>query len=100
MGYQNLYEQSVGTRELFEGKNVVPLTLIHKLLNEEWFLNNVNKRALETNILNKILMNSKIKKKLFHLKVAKILLETVTPDSKFYKKHVSKKANLIANQIV
>lgn len=41
-------------------------------------------------------MNSKIKKKLFHLKVARILLRSDALDAKEYKKNVSKQANMIA----
>jgi hypothetical protein len=41
-------------------------------------------------------MNSKIKKKLFHLKVAKILLHSDANDAKIYKKNVSRGANKIA----
>jgi len=52
---------------------------------------------LEANISNKILMNSKIKKKLFHLKVAKILLHSEANDAKVYKKNVSRGANKIAS---
>ena len=100
MGYQTQYEDSVGTRQQFEGKNVVSLTLMHHLLSESWFLRGVNKRILEANISNKILLNSKIKKKLFHLKAASILLHTETTDPKAYKKLVSRKANLIASTIV
>ena len=100
MGYQNLYEQSVGTRQLFEGKNVVSLTLIYQLLSEKWFNENVNKELLAANISNKILLNSKIKKKLFHLKVTSVLLHTNVSEAKFYKKQVSKMANTIASHIV
>lgn len=41
-------------------------------------------------------MNSKIKKKLFHLKVAKVLLHLRADDAKEYKKNVSRSANAIA----
>jgi hypothetical protein len=44
-------------------------------------------------------MNSKIKKKLFHLKVAKILLNSEAEDGKVYKKNVSRGANKIATKI-
>lgn len=44
-------------------------------------------------------MNSKIKKKLFHLKVARILLQTKAKDAKEFKKLVSRKANTIALEI-
>jgi hypothetical protein len=41
-------------------------------------------------------MNSKIKKKLFHLKVAKILLYFEANDAKAYKKNISRGANKVA----
>lgn len=44
-------------------------------------------------------MNSKIKKKLFHLRVTKILLTADAADAKLYKKCVSKGANRIARVI-
>jgi hypothetical protein len=44
-------------------------------------------------------MNSKIKKKLFHIKVANILLNCETVDPKIYKKNVSRSANKIAAEI-
>lgn len=96
LGFKQDYQRCVGTREEFQGKNVVSLSLIFQLLSEQWFHRNVNKRLLEANISNKILMNSKIKKKLFHLKVAKILLNSEAFDAKVYKKNVSRGANKIA----
>jgi len=41
--------------------------MIFKLTREPWFERNINKSQVVVNISNKILMNSKIKKKLFHL---------------------------------
>lgn len=99
LGFKQDYQRCVGTREEFQGKNVVSLSLIFQLLSEEWFHRNVNKTLLEANISNKILMNSKIKKKLFHLKVAKILLHSEAHDAKVYKKNVSRGANKIASEI-
>jgi hypothetical protein len=66
-GLQREYEACVGTRESFEGKNVVSLAEIHRVLSQEWFREGINLTALVSNMSNKILMNSKIKKKLFHL---------------------------------
>ena len=45
-------------------------------------------------------MNSKIKKKLFHLKVARILLDSKANGAKEFKKLVSRKANAAALEIV
>lgn len=99
LGFKEDYERCVGTREEFEGKNVVSLTLIYQLFSEPWFQRSVNKRLLEANISNKILMNSKIKKKLFHIKVANVLLNYDIVDAKNYKKNVSRSANKIAAEI-
>lgn len=42
-------------------------------------------------------MNSKIKKKLFHLLIAQIILsDTNTQDVKIFKKTISKEANLLS----
>lgn len=99
MGLQKSYEESVGTREEFEGKNVVSLSLIHKLVSEEWFVSRINKTEMESNISNKILLNSKIKRKLFHLKATHILLNTVSPTPKLFKKQVSSRVNSIASSL-
>jgi hypothetical protein len=70
IGLRELYEQCVGTRELFEGKNVVSLAVLHQLISQPWFTEAVDRDALLASVCSKILVNSKIKKKLFHLKVA------------------------------
>lgn len=57
----------MGTRESFEGKNVVSLAEIYRVMSQSWFAQSINLPALISNMSNKILMNSKIKKKLFHL---------------------------------
>ncbi len=75
IGCQRYYEECVGTRKSFEGKNVVSLTQIHKLMSQTWFKKYINIDVLISNMSNKILMNSKIKKKLFHLLLAKKLFE-------------------------
>jgi hypothetical protein len=41
IGLKEEYELLVGSREEFEGKNVVSLSLIHKLMGAEWFRQNV-----------------------------------------------------------
>ena len=51
---------------------------------------------LLANLSNKIMMNSKIKKKLFHLKVAKAIFSLPLMEAKEFKKTVSKEANNIA----
>lgn len=43
VGYQENYEECVGSRQMFEAKNVVSLGTIHKLLGQNWFINNINK---------------------------------------------------------
>jgi hypothetical protein len=63
----------VGTRESFEGKNVVSLAEIYRVMSQPWFAATINLPALVSNMSNKILMNSKIKKKLFHLLLVKDL---------------------------
>lgn len=43
LGYREAFEKSVGCRSEFEGKNVVSLDLIHRLISQDWFLRNINK---------------------------------------------------------
>jgi len=52
----------------------VSLDMIFNLTREPWFERNINKNQVLINISNKILMNSKIKKKLFHLLIAQYIL--------------------------
>jgi PIN domain nuclease of toxin-antitoxin system len=87
----------VGTREGFEGKNVVSLAEIHKVMSQEWFSKGINLAALVSSMSNKILMNSKIKKKLFHLLLIKELFTIPVDDAREFKKMVSKKSSLIRN---
>lgn len=75
IGLKEEYELAVGSREEFEGKNVVSLSLIHRLMGAEWFRVSVDVRVVVSTICNKILMNSKIKKKLFHLYIVKNLFQ-------------------------
>lgn len=93
LGLKQTYEDCVGTRESFESKNVVSLAEIHKVITQDWFRENINLTALVSNMSNKILMNSKIKKKLFHLLLIKELFTLPSLDVKEFKKQVSRKAN-------
>jgi hypothetical protein len=94
-GLRMAYEECVGTRESFESKNVVSLAEIHKLISQPWFADGINLTALVSNMSNKILMNSKIKKKLFHILLIKELFSLPACDCKTFKKIVSRKANEI-----
>lgn len=87
----------MGTRESFEGKNVVSLAEIHKVLNQQWFEDNINLQILISNMSNKILINSKIKKKLFHLLLIKDLFNVPKQEPKEFKKLVSKLANDVSH---
>jgi hypothetical protein len=49
-------------------------------------------------ISNKIFINSKIKKKLFHILIAHVILMTNHNDLKDFKRRVSKEANIIARK--
>jgi len=62
-------------------------------MSQEWFNQGINMTALVSNMSNKILMNSKIKKKLFHLLLIKELFAIPLQDAREFKKQVSKKAN-------
>ena len=53
--------------------------------------------ALSSNMSNKILMNSKIKKKLFHLLLIREIFNVPRTDQREFKKLVSKLANDVSN---
>lgn len=95
-GLRREYEECVGTRESFEGKNVVSLAEIHRVMSQGWFQEGINLTALLSNMSNKILMNSKIKKKLFHLLLIRDLFAIPLQDPREFKKLVSKKANEVS----
>jgi hypothetical protein len=86
----------VGTRESFEGKNVVSLAEIYRVMSQPWFASTINLPALISNMSNKILMNSKIKKKLFHLLLVRDLFAIPLDDPREFKKLVSRHANEVA----
>lgn len=90
LGLRNNYEECVGTRELFEGKNVVSLAVLHHLISKPWFTRVVDRQMLLSVVCNKIMVNSKIKKKLFHLKVAEILIACNLPNERDFRHHVSR----------
>lgn len=98
MGYREAYEKCVGRRSEFEGKNVVSLGSIYLLITQDWFTRNINKEGALAHISNKIFINSKIKKKLFHILIAHIILMSTHADLKEFKRRVSKEANLIARK--
>ena len=79
---------------------MVSLGLIHQLISQSWFIKNVDRAVLLANLSNKIMMNSKIKKKLFHLRVAQAIFSLPLMEAKEFKKRVSKDANLIASECI
>lgn len=93
VGLRSEYEACVGTRESFEGKNVVSLAEIYRVMSQPWFATAINLPALLSNMSNKILMNSKIKKKLFHLLLVRGLFAIPLHDPRQFKKLVSRHAN-------
>ena len=74
LGLRGLYEKCVGSREFFETKNVVSLSVLHKLLSQGWFEQQVDRAALLRSVSNRLLVNSKIKRKIFHLKMAQLII--------------------------
>ncbi len=76
---------------------MVSLAEIHKVLSQGWFGERINLVALASNMSNKILMNSKIKKKLFHLLLIRELFFIPRQDPREFKKLVSKQANEVAH---
>lgn len=76
----------------------MPLISIYTLVTQDWFLRNINKQEALSHLSNKILINSKIKKKLFHLLIAQLILMTDFIDVKDFKRKISREANLIAKR--
>ena len=65
-------------------------------MSQQWFGEGINFPALVSNISNKILMNSKIKKKLFHLLLVRELFSIPLENAREFKKLVSRRANEVA----
>ena len=63
-------------------------------------MRNINKKGALAHISNKILINSKIKKKLFHILIAHLIFTSEYSDLKDFKHRVSKEANRIARRPV
>jgi hypothetical protein len=75
---------------------VVSLAEIYRVMSQPWFGGTINLPALVSNMSNKILMNSKIKKKLFHLLLVRDLFAIPRDDPREFKKLVSRHANDVA----
>jgi hypothetical protein len=88
----------VGCRSEFEGKNVVSLGSMHLLITQGWFVRNIDREAAIGHISNKIFMNSKIKKKLFHILVAHFMLSSGHLELRDFRRRVSREANAIAKR--
>ena len=77
---------------------MVSLSEIYSLLVQDWFVRNVNPSEAVVHISNKILLNSKIKKKMFHLLIAQLILLGTFADCKDFRRKVSKEAILISKK--
>ena len=77
---------------------MVSLSSIYVLISQDWFRRNINKELALTHISNKILLNSKIKKKLFHLLIAHLILTLTFLDVPDFKRKISREANIIAKR--
>lgn len=100
LGFREMYEECVGTRELFEGKNVVSLAVIHQLITQKWFIKGVDRSHLLGIVCSKILVNSKIKKKIFHLKVAEMIINCAIHNEKDFRHYVSKQIATLATATI
>lgn len=80
----------MGCRSEVEGKNVVSLSSIYTLITQNWFMRNIKRQRALSHISNKILLNSKIKKKLFHLLIAHLILTDHFVDLKDFKRKISR----------
>ena len=86
---RQLYEDCVGTREFYETKNVVSLSVVYTLLSQPWFKTRVDRAALLRAVSNRLLVNSKVKRKAFHLKMAQVLLGEVFESERRFKDAIS-----------
>jgi len=77
---------------------VVSLGTIYTLISQGWFIRNVNRDRALSHISNKILLNSKIKKKLFHLLMVALILGNYFSDVKDFKRRVSREASMISKK--
>lgn len=100
LGFKEMYEECVGTRELFEGKNVVSLAVIYQLITQKWFVEGVDRSHLLGIVCSKILVNSKIKKKIFHLKVAEVIINSPFHNEKDFRHYVSKQIAALATTTI
>jgi hypothetical protein len=98
LGYKEAYEKCVGCRSEVEGKNVVSLGSIFVLITQDWFVRNINRQSALSHISIKILLNSKIKKKLFHLLIVDLILNGHFADCKDFKRKISREANIISKK--
>jgi hypothetical protein len=75
---------------------VVSLAVIHQLITQGWFLEGVDRNNLLAIVCSKILVNSKIKKKIFHLKVAEVIINSQIANEKEFRHYVSKQIAILA----
>ena len=61
-------------------------------------MRNIKRQRALSHISNKILLNSKIKKKLFHLLIAHLILTDHFVDLKDFKRKISRSANIISKK--
>lgn len=54
---------------------MVSLSVLYGLISQKWFEENVDRDNMLKVVSNKILLNSKIKKKVFHLKIAEVVIK-------------------------
>ena len=71
---------------------------MHVLITQDWFVRNIGREAAIAHISNKIFINSKIKKKLFHVLIAHFILSSGHLELKDFRRRVSREANTIARR--
>ena len=69
---------------------MVSLSTIYTLITQDWFIRNIDKHKALSHISNKILLNSKIKKKLFHLLIVHLIINEMFIDLKDFRRKVSR----------
>ena len=79
---------------------MVSLAVIHQLITQRWFVEGVDRTHLLGIVCSKILVNSKIKKKIFHLKVAEVIINSHFYHEKDISHDVSKQIATLATSSI
>jgi hypothetical protein len=81
-------------------RNTASLSDIYCIISQPWYIKGVNSTSVIAFVCSKIMIAARIKKKLFHLKIAKFMLGTIFADEESFRKQVRKEVSqLIATRV-